>query len=92
MEDATDRAEFATAFGVDARWSVGPTTVRGIFDAAYADPLGALESAMPVFQCPTDDLPGSFAQGQTLTIDSTAYTIVEVMPDGTGWVVLRLRG
>lgn len=79
-------------FGVAATWSFNSATINGIFDAEYADPLGLFESVGPVFMCRSASFSDDAAQGQTLTINSTVYTMVEVRPDGTGMTLVRLRG
>lgn len=85
---------FSTAdFGVSATLTIGgtPSTVNVIFDAAYFDPLGLFEGTAPTAWVPTSDAV-AVAQGDTLEVNSTTYTIVEVMPDGSGNVIqLRLR-
>jgi len=78
-------------FGVTARWSFNGSLVNGIFDAAYVDPLGLFEGSAPVFIARASAFDDDLAQGQTLRIDSTTYTIAEVRPDGTGVVTVRLR-
>lgn len=81
------------AFGETATLTIDgtPASVSVIFDAAYIDPLGTFEGAAPRAWVPAADAVG-VAQGDTLNVRSTTYTVVEVMPDGTGRVVeLRLR-
>lgn len=80
-----------TDFAVQARWSYDNSLVPGIFDAAYTDPLGSFEGSVPMFVCEAALMQGA-AQGQTLIIGTSVYTIAEVMPDGTGVLQLRLRG
>jgi len=89
VEDDDDRAALLADFGVSATWSAGGSVV-GIFDAAYVDPLGLFEGSGPMFTAAVIDLDG-IAQEQTFTIDGTVYTVVEVRPDGTGMVLVRLR-
>jgi hypothetical protein len=89
VESAADRAAMLADFGVVATWS-GVGQVTGIFDAAYIDPLGQFEGSAPVFHAASADLEG-IEQGDTLTVDDVVYTVVEVQPDGTGMVLVRLR-
>jgi len=81
-------------FGVAAVWSVGAASVDGIFDAGYqAATQGAfagVESARFTFTCSAADVPTA-AHGQTMTINSVAYVIRGVHPDGTGMVLLDLQ-
>lgn len=92
---AEDLAAFfdTEAFAESATLTIGgtPAAVSVIFDAAYIDPLGSFEGTAPRAWIPSADASG-VAQGDTLNVRSTTYTVVEVMPDGTGRVVeLRLR-
>lgn len=69
----------------------GVTTVDGIFDADYAEPLGNIaEGRSPVFIYRSADLP-SVAHGHTLVINATTYLVRGVEPDGTGVTLLRLE-
>jgi hypothetical protein len=90
-EDLSYLEDAARGFAVDAVYSVGPATIRGIFDAAYFEPFGGqMQGNSPAFTTKTSNVP-SAAHGQTLTIGGTVYTVVGVEPDGTGVTVLRLR-
>lgn len=88
-EDLTpffETADFATA----ALYN-GATTVNGIFDNDYAEPLdNAVEGRAPVFLCAHADLP-SVDHEDTLVINSATYKVRGVEPDGTGVVLLRLE-
>lgn len=84
---------FSTSdFGVPATWTHGGTPVATtvIFDSSYFDPLGQFEGAQPMAWAPTADM-ATVAQGDTLAIGGTTYTVVEVQPDGTGVTAVRLR-
>lgn len=63
--------------------------IRGIFDAAYADPLG-MAGNTPQLRVSTSDV-SSVATGQVLTVEATSYTVVGIEPDGTGISTLILR-
>ena len=69
------------------------TSVTVILTRDYlaADPGGSVEveSNSPVAIARTTDLP-SVAQGDTLQISSTTYTIREVEPDNQGMTTVRL--
>ena len=82
--------DVTSGFAVPAVWSHDGSTVNVIFDAAYVDPMGLFEGSLPTAWCEAATVVG-VAQGQTLTIDSVVYTIVETQPDGTGVAVLRMR-
>lgn len=78
-------AEFATS----AVFSRSGATVSVIFDADYQDPLGQ-EASTPMAEGKASDFSG-VVQGDTLTINSIAYRISNVQPDGTGWLSMKLR-
>ncbi len=82
-----DLDAFFVDFGVDA--TLAGVAVRGIFDAAYADPMG-VESTAPVFSLPTADA-ASAAHGQALIVSGTTYKVRGIEPDGTGITLLRLE-
>lgn len=81
-------------FGIAATWSVGPKSIYCLFDTAYVDPLGQFEGYGPVALVKSADVSG-VAQGQTMTIAGTVYTIVEVRgyaaPGQPDILELRLR-
>lgn len=83
-----DHSAFLIDFGVDA--VVDGVIVRGIFDAAYADPLG-IAGSMPALLC-VETLVAHAAQGAAVAIGSDSYTIAAIQPDGTGMVILKLQG
>jgi len=75
-------------FGDVATFAFG--NVNGIFDKAYADPLG-VEGHAPVFVCAESDLHNVVA-GTPVTIRATSYKVAgPPQPDGTGIVLLKLQ-
>ena len=62
--------------------------VNGILDREFVMVLD-MEAEHPTFTCSAADVLG-VAQGQALTVNSTAYTVAGVQPDGTGVVKLIL--
>lgn len=64
--------------------------VRGIFDEAYADPLGVASTA-PALATFTALLPTVTPGLSTLVRGTTTYRIVNVQEDGTGGVLLILE-
>lgn len=70
-------------------FAVGGGQVSGIFDAAYADPLG-MENTRPRLLCAAADVP-SGAVGQTASIGAEAFTVRAIEPDGTGMAALILE-
>ena len=98
-ESAADRASFVGTgdFGVAATYTLaggGDTTVNGIFDDEFAavdvDAGAPITATKPQFECVEADLPAGRAQRDTITISGTVYVVQEIMPDGTGMVVLML--
>jgi hypothetical protein len=65
--------------------------VDGIFDAHYATDLESLAGdSTPAFTCSTDTVSDA-TRGAHLTVGLEVFEVVEVMPDGAGLTVLRLR-
>ena len=98
VEDDAMRLEFLEDWG-DTSASFGDTsagsssTITALLSRAYfAESVGdqTVESSQPIAQVRTSDVP-SVVQGDTLTISSVGYTIVEVMPDNESMTKLRLR-
>ena len=98
VEDDAMRLEFLEDWG-DTSASFGDTsagstvTISALLSRAYfAEGVGdqTVESSQPVAQVRSSDVP-SVVQGDTLTISSVDYTIVEVMPDNESMTKLRLR-
>jgi hypothetical protein len=87
-EDLT--AYFNTAdFGVEALWSESAEPVVVIFDKAFIENLGIAGNS-PVALAKESDFP-DVAEGQTLTISGTVYTIITSQPDGTGVTTLIME-
>ncbi len=77
-------------FAVEATWN-GATSVIGILDLAYLEPLGnSVEGSAPIFTCALASLP-TVKHGDTLVVAGVTYKVRGVEPDGTGVVVLRLE-
>lgn len=70
--------------------TIGAATVPVIFDAAYLNAGGMVESTGPQCQGKTTDLAAA-VQGTAITISGQAYTVTGNQPDGTGMTVLQLR-
>lgn len=90
-EDFSDFTD-TDALGTAATWK-GTTTVNGIFgnDFYAAESLGVgVDGSQPQFACAESDVSG-VARGQALSVSGTSYTIIDIQPDGTGWVVLILQ-
>lgn len=92
------RLEFLSDFGDSSASftdvSAGSSsTITALLSRAYfAENVGdqTLESSQPVALVRTSDVP-SVVQGDTLSISSVGYTIVEVQPDNESMTQLRLR-
>ena len=99
-EGATERAvffdtdDFATASSYTPSGG-SASTDNGIFDNEIieVDPLSGVGvvSAPPRFICAPADLPGAAASGDAISIDSTAYTVRVIQPEGTGVTTLVLE-
>jgi len=100
IEGATERAVFFDTDDFAAASSYTSTggsasTVNGIFYNEFfeVDPLSGVGvvSAQPRFICATADLPSGAASGDAITVDSTAYTVRVIQPEGTGVTTLVLE-
>ncbi|HND53636.1 MAG TPA: hypothetical protein PLV92_14605 [Pirellulaceae bacterium] len=70
--------------------SIGADTVPVIFDAQYDRALEFADSAGPVLTIQSADWP-AVARGSSVTVASTAYTVIGIEPDGAGITRLRLQ-
>lgn len=86
MNLSADLSSMLMDFGTDAM--VGGVAVRGIFDAAYADPLGVAAST-PALLCASADV-STVAQGAAVEVNGISYTVAAVKPDSTGMTLLQL--
>lgn len=100
VETAADRDVFVNPeeFGVTATYTPGvgsPVSVNGIFDSDYfAAEIGAgvaVEGARLRFLCPSEDLPGGAAHGDSIVIAAVTYKVREIHPDGTGFTELVIE-
>ena len=93
VESDADRAVFVDPVGFGTEVTVGGSALDAIFDNAYVE-VGldgvTVESVGPVLHCRTIDVPG-VAQDDAAVVNAVNYTVGEVMPDGTGMTLLRLR-
>ena len=64
------------------------SSIAVIFDNAFAEDLN-VKGSLPVATCRTADVT-TLDEGDTITIDSTAYTVAEKKADGTGVTTLVL--
>ena len=99
VEDDAMRLEFLADFGVtDATFtdvSAGSSsTISALLKNEYSlEDVGGevgVETSTPVAIVRSSDV-NNVAQGDTIAISGTTYTIVEVQPDGEGMTNLRLR-
>ena len=99
VESAADRLAFLNPdeFGVEASYTLdgGPAvTINAIFDAEHTlAGIGDIDAATvePQAVVRTADLPEGHGDGDTFTLNGTAYTVRFPEPDGTGMTVLRLE-
>ena len=73
-------------FAVTATINAG--SVDGIFDRPYIESTD-YAGTQPVFQCAESEVSG-VSRGDTITIDSQDYAVVNIEPDGTGITTLVL--
>lgn len=88
IETATAANAVAALANVTA--TVDGATVNGIFSNDYDEAFGAVAGTAPTLSCVSSEVT-SAAQGDTVTIGATSYTIVKVRADGTGWTVFDLE-
>ena len=83
-------AFFSTSeFAVTASFAGGTAAV--IFDNGYQGALnGFIESSAPSITGPSAAL-ATLGQGTSVTVNSVAYKVMEVQPDGTGITKLMLE-
>ena len=73
-----------------------PTTIIGIFeearDVASVDAVGIpVASRKPVLEARMADFPSTPQAGDGVSVDGDGYSIVDVQPDGHGWVALIFK-
>lgn len=97
VETANDRTALLADFGVSATYTPAggdPSTVKVILDTDFqeADAGGSITFAIEIPRAigKTADF-ASAAEGDSLVISGTTYTILVVMPDGQGMTELRLE-
>lgn len=84
--------DFTAFFNVDEHATAATynaATVDGIFEDQFVA-VNGIESSHPTFNCAEADVTG-IAHGDTITINSVAYTVVGHQPDGTGLMFLILK-
>jgi hypothetical protein len=100
IETDADRRVFVEEddFAVAVSWvhTGGTAAFSAIFDDDYrllpADFVEAgAEGSAPQIQAVSADVPAGGKQGDAVTVNATAYTVVEIKPDGTGMTVIRLQ-
>jgi hypothetical protein len=92
-ETLGDFFDNAHGFSVNALYN-GSSTIQVIFDRAYFEDRpgsAGIGSSQPMALAIEADVPAA-AQGDTLVINGTTYTVTEPpQPDGVGLVMLMLR-
>lgn len=90
MAFTEDLDPYLADFGVTATLSVGGSAVV-VFDNAHAATFGGMVADTdPVATGKTSAL-SAVTVGSTLTINSTAWTVCAIEPDGQGMTTLRLK-
>ena len=90
MAFAENLAEFFDVSEFADTATVGGVTVKGIFDADYAEGLGMVSGSMPVLLVMTAAVP-TVAAGDAVVIGSDHYTVGLVKDTGTGTTLLALE-
>jgi hypothetical protein len=85
----SESARRVTAALANATLTWGAYSAAGVFDADYADRLG-LVTRQTRFTALASALP-AIAQGASVSVGGTAYTVRNVEPDNTGLVALVLE-
>jgi hypothetical protein len=76
-----------TGFAIEG--TIGTTPFKGIMDKPYAE-VRQIPGSKPQVLVPDNVLPGKVLAGDSVTIGSDRYRIVNVQPDGTGLTLLVL--
>lgn len=99
VESDADRLAFLADFDDPATYTPeggSAVSLKGIFDAEHEvaaefdGPGGGVSSSRPQFVCRTADVAANPVGGR-LVVGTTAYTIVDHWPDGTGMSTLILE-
>lgn len=69
--------------------TLGASTFSVIFDRAHLESLG-ISTTQPVLVAKTSDV-SSATRGTSITVNGTAYTVMDNQPDGTGMSTLILE-
>lgn len=97
VESDNDRLSFLALeeFGVSATITSNSSTreVQGIFDNGHYqidNGYSVVTTTEPQFLCRDIDIVG-VAQGDAVVVSGINWSIVDLMPDGTGMTLLRLH-
>ena len=84
FSEFTDTDELAHAATIS-----GHGTVNGILSREYVDD-GQIAGNRPIFGCAESDVSG-ITRSTAVTVGGSNYTVIDIQPDGTGWVRLVLN-
>lgn len=87
MAFTEDFTPFFEDFAVSA--TLGASTFSVIFDRAHLESLG-ISATQPLLVAKTSDV-SSANKGTSITVNGTAYTVMDNQPDGTGMTTLLLE-
>lgn len=97
VETADDRLVFLADFGQVVTYAFlagGSTSVTGIFYNDYQEVTAGgtmgFSLQQPRFLCRTADIPNA-EEGDIITADGVQFTVVVIMPDGTGMTEMMLE-
>lgn len=83
----SDMDVFVSDFSVAATF--GAATIKVVFDNSYRVLVDGVESAAPAATCKSSDVAAA-VHGSIITINSSAYKIISIHPDGAGTTLLVL--
>ncbi len=92
VESAEDRASMLSIFDFGVAATIGEATVYVIFDDAHevvSEVDGEVSTTVPQCIGSSSDLT-SVVRGTVVTINSVAYNVIDIQPDGTGMTTLFL--
>jgi hypothetical protein len=69
--------------------TIGSASVTGVFSNSFLL-VDGIETKAPTFEALDEDLT-AVAHGTAITIDSVAYTVIGIQPNGEGSTLLILR-
>ncbi len=88
MEERVNSGALAMLANADADFG-GGLVVSGIF-TEHPEMINLVQSSNPIFQCQAASIAG-IGYGDAVTIKATAYIVLKVDIDETGWAIAELQ-